>query len=376
MVEISGQCDARFQAVKDVLANSIESGADLGGSFAVSLEGEMVVDIWGGALDAAGETDWQEDSLVNVYSTTKPMSFLCALVLASRGQLDFDENVATYWPEFAANGKEEIKVWHIMNHAAGLSGMDVMVSPEELYDWDKITGLLAAQAPWWEPGSDIGYHAVTQGFLIGEVVRRISGKTLGQFFRDEIARPLNADFHIGVPDTVFDRIGRLIPFGDGGPDEDIKGDSIAARTFKNPFSPAEYSWTEDFRRAELPALNGHGNARSVVRTHTPLACGGSAFGVDLLSPETAASVMRPRISGEDMVLKVPMTYGLGYGLVSEKVPLSPNKNTCFWGGWGGSLVVVDQDAKMVSAFVMNKMGGGRTGDMRAITLLHTALAAL
>ena len=375
-VEISGMCDARFGALKDVMAQSIADGHDIGASFAVSLEGEMLVDIWGGTLDAEGTQPWQQDTIVNVYSTTKPMSFLCALVLADRGLLDFDENVAHYWPEFAANGKQAVKVWHVMDHAAGLSGMDVLVKPEEMYDWDKMTGLLAAQAPWWTPGSDIGYHAITQGYLIGEIVRRISGKTLGQFFRDEIAVPLEADFFIGVPDSEFARIGNLTPFGDGGVEGDADGDSIAARTFRSPFSPAPYSWTDDFRRAEMPALNGHGNARSVVRTHTPLACGGSAFGVDLLSPKTAASVMQPRISGQDMVLHIPVQYGLGYAIVSDAMPFSPHKNTCFWGGWGGSLLLVDQDAKLCASFVMNKMGAGTTGDMRAFTLMQTVMANL
>ena len=376
MVEISGQCEARFNAVKDLMAQSIAAGDDIGASFAVSLDGEMVVDLWGGTLDAEGTQAWQQDTIVNVYSTTKPMSFLCALVLASRGLLDFDENVALYWPEFAENGKEEVKVWHVMNHAAGLSGMDVMVTPEEMYDWDKMTSLLAAQAPWWEPGSAVGYHAITQGYLIGEIIRRISGKTLGQFFRDEIATPLAADFHIGVPESEFPRIGNLTPLGDGEAEAIVDSASIAARTFRSPFSPARYSWTDDFRRAELPALNGHGNARSVVRTHTPLACGGSAFGVDLVAPQVAKAVMTPRISGHDMVLQIPVQFGLGYGIVSDKVPLAPNKNTCFWGGWGGSLVVVDQDARLCGSFVMNKMGQGTTGDMRAISLLHKVFAAL
>ena len=143
----------------------------------------MVVDLWGGHIDESASAPWQQDTLVNVYSTTKTMSFLCALVLADRGQLDFDRNVADYWPEFVQNGKAEVKVWHLMNHAAGLSGMDEVMSATEMYDWDKMVSMLAAQAPWWAPGSASGYHAITQGYLIGEVVRRITGKSLGTFFR-------------------------------------------------------------------------------------------------------------------------------------------------------------------------------------------------
>ena len=376
MGEIVGICDPKFSEVRDILAASIESGADTGVSFALTIGGEMVVDLWGGHLDSTASAPWQEDTLVNVYSTTKTMSFLCALVLADRGLLDFDRNVADYWPEFAQNGKAQVKVWHLMNHAAGLSGMDQMISPEEMYDWDMIVTLLAAQAPWWEPGSASGYHAITQGYLIGEVVRRITGKTLGTFFHEDIARPLGADFFIGVPPSEFHRIGRLIPVGEGDAPQTDDAESIAARTFRSPFSSAQHSWSEGWRRAELPAVNGHGNARSVAKLQAPLARKGSAFGVDLLSVETATSVMTPRISGTDLVLGVPLSFGLGFALVSELAPLSPNKNACFWGGWGGSNILIDQDAQLSAAFVMNKMYDGLMGDLRSFKLLQAVYRAL
>lgn len=376
MSDIAGICDPKFAKVKDIMAASIERGDDVGVSFAVTIGGEMVVDLWGGHLDASAADPWLEDTLVNVYSTTKTMSFLCALVLADRGKLDFDSNVADYWPEFAQNGKERVKVWHLMNHAAGLSGMDDVMSAQDMYDWDKMVTLLAAQAPWWEPGSASGYHAITQGYLIGEVVRRVTGKTLGTFFQEEIAAPLDADFFIGVPPSEFHRISRLIPFGDGGAPEGGDPASIPARTFRSPFAAAQNSWTEGWRRAEIPAANGHGNARSVAKLQAPLACKGSAFGVDLMSTETATAVMNPRITGTDLVLGVPLSFGLGFGLVSELVPLSPNKNACFWGGWGGSSILVDQDAAMSVAFVMNKMHDGVMGDPRSFTLLQAIYEAL
>jgi CubicO group peptidase (beta-lactamase class C family) len=242
------------------------------------------------------------------------MSFLCALLLADRGELNFDANVADYWPEFAAAGKENVKVWHIMDHAAGLSGMDVPVTPEDLYDWDKIVNLLAEQAPWWEPGTATSYHALTQGYLIGEVVRRITGVSIGTFFQNEIAGPLAADFYIGVPESEFARIGNLFPAGDGGMHSlDDDPDSIASRTFSNPAISAFDSHTQGWRKAEIPAANGHSNARSVAKLQAPLACGGSAFGVDLFSRETAESVMAERISGVDLALDVPIAFGLGFG---------------------------------------------------------------
>lgn len=370
-VEVHGYCDEKFSGLKDVLATSVEAGSDLGASFAATVDGEMVVDIWAGSLDEAQEQSWQKDTLVNVYSTTKTMSFLCALVLADRGQLDFDAKVAKYWPEFAQNGKGDVKVWHLMNHAAGLSGLEEPVTPADMYDWDKITGLLAAQAPWWEPGSATGYHAITQGYLIGEIVRRISGRSLGQFFAEEIARPLGADFYIGVPEQEFPRIGHLIPPGGGDAEPSAGGDenSIAARTFRNPAIGALESRTPEWRKAEIPAANGHGNARSVARIQSILACMGEVDGIRLLSEETAKSVMVERISGKDLVLNVPLRFGLGYGLNQPAAPLSPNQNVCYWGGWGGSVIVVDQDARASISYVMNKMNVGLTGDMRSANLV-------
>ncbi|MCZ6504320.1 MAG: serine hydrolase [Gammaproteobacteria bacterium] len=370
-VVVEGYCDEKFASVRELFASNIEEDRDVGASLALTIDGEMVIDIWGGHLDEGRTQPWQQDTIVNVYSTTKTMSFLCALVLADRGQLNFDANVADYWPEFAAAGKENVKVWHIMDHAAGLSGMDVAVTPEDLYDWEKIVNLLAEQAPWWEPGTATAYHALTQGYLIGEVVRRITGVSIGTFFQNEIAGPLAADFYIGVPESEFARIGNLFPAGDGrlhGTEDDP--DSIASRTFSNPFSPALYSHTEGWRKAEIPAANGHSNARSVARLQAPLACGGSAFGVDLFSRATAESVMQERISGLDLALGVPIAFGLGFALNSEVVPLSPNKNTCFWGGWGGSRVLIDQDARLSVSFIMNKMFEGLLGDVRSYRMVQ------
>lgn len=376
MVEIGGVCDSRFDAARDVLAKSIEAGEDLGASFAVCIDGQMVVDIWGGHLDEARSRPWQQDTIVNVYSTTKTMTFLCALVLADRGLLDFDANVAEYWPEFAAAGKGDVKVWHIMDHAAGLSGLDEPISGEDLYEWDKVTGLLAGQAPWWKPGTATAYHAVTQGYLIGEVVRRITGKTIGTFFREEIAEPLAADFHIGVPDSEFHRIGNLVP----PPGDSIAApgdpDSIAARTFRNPPVSARQSHTDEWRRAEIPAANGHGNARSVALIQSAVACGGKVGDVQLIGPKTAALVMQERISGQDMALGTPVRFGLGYGLNSVDVPISPNERVCYWGGWGGSVILVDQDARMTVSYIMNKMHSGLTGDMRSANLVGAVYQAL
>ncbi|NJN51381.1 MAG: beta-lactamase family protein, partial [Gammaproteobacteria bacterium] len=195
-MKVAGQCDQKFEAVKSAFAANFADGNELGASFAATVNGEVVVDIWAGDADESGRA-WQADTIVNVYSTTKTMTALCALLLADRGELDLAAPVARYWPEFAAAGKADIEVRHLLSHSAGLSGIERPVAGKDLYDWDKIVGLLAAQAPWWSDRSQSGYHALTQGYLVGEVVRRVTGQSLGQFFAAEFAGPLDADFHIG-----------------------------------------------------------------------------------------------------------------------------------------------------------------------------------
>jgi len=373
-IKTGGFCDPEFENVRTVFNGLLSSGADLGSSFCATWKGRTVVDIWGGYLDEDKQMEWQEDTLVNVFSTTKTMSFLCALLLADQGELDFNAPVSRYWPEFSANGKNQVLTWHLMNHAAGLSGLDEDMTSDDLYDWDKVTHALANQAPWWEPGTASGYHALTQGYLIGEVVKRITGVSLGSFFNDHIATPMQADFYIGVPDSEFSRIGNLVP----PPNSNVIGgeaavDSIAAKTFKSPSISALDSRTDAWRRAEIPAANGHGNARSVAKIHTLLANNGTSNGQQIISPETCRSVMMPRIQGVDLVFGTPMAFGLGFGLI----PTEKNtRNLCFWGGWGGSRAIIDQDNQLSFSYVMNKMADGLLGDNRGDQLAQAVFACL
>jgi CubicO group peptidase (beta-lactamase class C family) len=377
MTDIHGYCDEKFSAVRDTFANNFAEKGDVGASVAVSLEGEMVVDLWGGYRDQAKTLPWEEDTIVNVYSTTKTMAALCALVLADRGELDFYAPVANYWPEFAQNGKEKVEVRHFMSHSAGLSGMDVPCRGDALYDWDFVVDALARQAPWWEPGTASGYHAMTQGHLIGEVVRRVTGKSLGTYFAQEIAGPLQADFHIGTGEEYFPRIGELIPPEQSqAQSQDADPDAIGARTFRSPVAEAQVSGTPGWRKAEIPAANGHGNARAVVRAQTPVANGGKAFGVELLSPQGAAVIFDEQTNGKDLVLGVPLRFGMGYGLTSSLMPMGPNEHIAYWGGWGGSTIVVDQDAHLCVSYVMNKMFAGLLGDTRGFSLLQAAYGSL
>jgi CubicO group peptidase (beta-lactamase class C family) len=283
--------------------------------------------------------------------------------------------VSKYWPEFAENGKAGVEVRHFLSHSAGLSGMDEPMSEADVYDWEKMVTALARQAPWWEPGSASGYHALTQGHLIGEVVKRVTGHSLGTFFRTEIAEPLGADFHIGTPREHFPRIAELIPPA-SAPAAEARADSIAARTFRNPGVTAHAARTDGWRLAEIPAANGHGNARSIVRVQTAVANLGHAFGVQLLSEAGARRVFDEQTNGDDLVLGVPIRFGMGYGLTSSIMPMGPNEHIAYWGGWGGSTVVVDQDARLCVSYVMNRMEGDLLGDMRGFSILQAAYASL
>ncbi|WP_329045520.1 beta-lactamase family protein [Amycolatopsis sp. NBC_01488] len=331
MADISGSCEDRFSEVQDVLAASLATD-DVGASVAVFVDGEPVVDLWGGYLDTARTVPWERDTITTVWSTTKTMTALCALVLADRGDLDLDAPVARYWPEFSAAGKESVRVRHLLGHTAGLPDFDGPITVEDLFDWPGVTARLAAQAPAWEPGTAGGYHSVTFGFLVGEVVRRVTGRSLGTFFAEEVAGPLGADFHIGLAAEHDHRVAPLIadPQGDKPP-----GFLVGVSD----------SRTEAWRRAEVPAINGFGNARSVAAVQSVLACEGVSGGVRLLSPAGAERVFEEQFHGEDRVLGAPMRYGLGFRVENR---------TCTWGGWGGSIVLADADHRLAVSYVMNQ----------------------
>ena len=365
---VQGHCDERFAGVKDVFAGHLESGADLGASVAVTLEGELVVDVWGGWADEDRTTPWQRDTITNVWSTTKTMAALCALIVADAGELDFDAPVSRYWPEFAAGGKgDRVLVRHVMSHSAGLPGWVEPMTIDDLYDWEKATSLLAAEEPWWEPGTASGYHAVTQGYLVGEIVRRITGQTIGKFFAERVTGPLGADFHIGLPRTEDSRVSYVIP--PPRLDEQAAGiGELALRVLTNPMLNGTEPRTSAWRRAEIPAANGHGNARSVATIQAAVANGGEVAGTKLLSAAGCEKIFEEQINGTDLILGVPLRLGIGYGLTSPDTPMSPNQRACYWGGWGGSVVVVDLDARLTFAYMMNRMETGLVGDTRGFEI--------
>ena len=374
---IGGTCAPRFAAVREAFAANFAAGQEVGASFAATVDGELVVDLWGGHADAARTRPWVRDTIVNVFSTTKAPTALCAHMLVDRGALDLDAPVARYWPEFAAHGKAGITTRHLLSHTAGLAAIRTPLPTEALYDWDRMVAALAAEEPWWEPGSSSGYHALTYGYLVGEVVRRICGQTLGAFFRDEVARPLGLDFHIGLPREQHARVADMVPpSAEEAAGAAIDPDSLLGKVMSNPKFAPESANGEAWRLAEIPAANGHGNARSVARTLAVLACGGRRDGVTLLRRPTLERAIEEQCHGTDRVLGFPIRWGLGFMLTSDFLPLGPNPHTFGHGGWGGSLAFADLDARVSWAYVMNKMSPGTTGDTRAFGLFTALYGSL
>lgn len=365
MTELQGYADERFTAVRTALQRRIDSGDELGASVAITIDGQMVVDLWGGWADQARTKPWQGNTLTNVWSTTKTVTALAALVLIERGQLSATEKVSHYWPEFAANGKADIEVRHLLGHTSGLSGWEAPFAMEDMYDLERSTALLAAQPPWWEPGTASGYHAMTYGHLIGEVIRRVTGVTLGQFVAAEIAGPLGADFHIGLDEAEFHRVSvnvpPTMPVAEDQPDvradvPSIDPESVMAKTFSGPPQRFDIVGEAGWLKAEVGAANGQANARSLARIQSVVSNGGEVDGVRLLSPQTIGLIFDEQSNGVDLAIGLPLRFGIGYGLPQlDSVGFVPAGRNCFWIGAGGATVVNDLENRMTVAYVPNKL---------------------
>ena len=344
----------------------------------MDVDGETVVDLWGGYRDEERTKPWTRDTIVNVWSTTKTITALAMLTLAEQGRLDFDAPVAEYWPEFAANGKEGVLVRHLMAHTSGVAGWDPPFTVEDMYDWDTSTARLAAQAPWWEPGTASGYHAINQGHLLGEVLRRIDGRGLKQYVAEELAGPLGADFQIGAKGADWDRIAPVVPPPPLPIDmASLDPASPAFRCFTGPAVDASKANTAEWRRADIGAANGHSNAKGVLDVMRVISLGGSAGGVQLLSEKTIDRIFDVQIDDVDLVLGVPFRRGIGFALSgSGAVPYVPQRRFCFWGGWGGSMIMMDVDQRVTFSYVMNRMGAGIVGSPRSEAYFLAAFAAL
>jgi len=368
-----------FERVADAFAANFTDHGDVGAAVCVYLHGRPVVDLWGGLADREAGRWWREDTLQIVFSTTKGITAGCVHLLVERGILDLDAPVARYWPEFAAEGKGGITLRWVLCHRAGLAMVTGDLTLDDVLGWDAVVEAIAAQPPNWEPGTAHGYHARSYGWILGEVVRRATGRTLGQFFADEMAAPLDLDFHIGLRAGDLARVAHLYPTPEPDPATReamaafLGPDTLLGQVLSGPSGLFGYNdmWNQpDVLGAEMPSSNGVGTARSVARFYAALI--GEVDGVRLLKPETLARACAVHAEGPDRVIGIPMRFGLGF-----MVPALPGDTGSFGHpGAGGSLGMADPDDGFSLGYVMNQMQLGVTGDARSTGLVEAVRRSL
>ena len=392
---VQGMCDPKFAAVQEAFEENLAARGEIGASVCVTVDGETVVDLWGGVADPATGRPWAADTIGPVWSCTKGATALCAHMLVSRGQLDLDARVTDYWPEFGKNGKDDITVRMLLAHEAGLAALREPLPDGGLNDWDLVVDLLAAQEPLWEPGTRHGYHGLTFGHLVGEIVRRITGKSLGAFFRDEVATPLGIDFWIGLPAELDDRVAPNIPADPPASPDDMP--RMMQTAFADPQSISGLQLfnnggfmlpgaidTREVRAAEIPAVNGISCARGLAGMYRPLALGGSADGVTLVDPATLADMSRVAVAGSlDAAILYPTRFALGFMKSVDNVVTGGIENSVLLSedafghaGFGGALGFADVPARLSFGYHMNKQGGGLGMNFRGQTLVDAVYRIL
>jgi CubicO group peptidase (beta-lactamase class C family) len=384
-VEVGGHVEPGFEPVRDAFASNLVEHGELGATFAFYVEGTQVVDLWGGTRTDTG-APYDADTLQIVFSSTKGATAACAHLLAQRNLLDLDAPVVTYWPEFGQAGKERIPVRWLLSHQAGLPTVDAKLTRAEALAWEPVIHALEVQAPYWEPGVAHGYHAITYGHLVGEVVRRVDGRSLGAFFRDEFAEPLGLEFWIGLPEVLEPRVAPMVPLDTGGLGlADLLGtDSLLVRALNlNGAFEGDLGETanqRDFHAAELPAANGITNARSLARFYAGLiggVDGGPSEG--LLSAEQIVRARELQTSGLDQVLSMPgfdveSTIALGFWSASPFAPFG-GRHAFGHSGAGGSVGFADPEHRVAGGYVMNKMSVAISADPRSSALIRASYEA-
>jgi CubicO group peptidase (beta-lactamase class C family) len=359
-IPIGGIVDPKFDAVRDAFAENFVSRDEIGASVCIEIDGLTVVDLWGGWRDAGHRQPWEADTLVNVFSVGKAIAALCVVRLVGLGQLSFEQTVSSVWPEFAAEGKSTITVRQLLSHQAGLPAVREPLPVGAIYDWTGMCAALAAQRPWWEPGTAHGYHVNTFGFLVGELVRRVIGGTLGAMVARDMAGPLGANFFIGVPEHELERVAEFIGMLTPPPATDeAEMTELQRMEYGAYFNPPELSGsgvinTRQWRMAELPSTNGHATARGIARLFGALVDGGRSTGV--VDPYALQEATSEQVYGDDVVLQRPSRFGIGFQLTQVERPLGPNPRTYGHFGAGGSLGFCDPDARLAFGYAMNSMG--------------------
>jgi CubicO group peptidase (beta-lactamase class C family) len=375
---VSGQIATGFEAVRDAFTDNFTRRGEVGAAVHVTVDGKTVVDLWGGAVDAAQTRPWTPDTIVNVWSTTKGWLALAMHMLADQGRLDFDAPVAKYWPEFAQKGKQDVRIRQVLTHTAGLPAPSMHLPQEALFDWDRMVHSLEQSELFWIPGAKCGYHAATFGWLNGEVLRRITGMSPGQFIRARIAEPLKADVVVGLNAAEQARAAEIVPpgalfYGMFRLMLALKG-RMSHAAFTNPYRPPALANTRRWREAEIPSSNGHASGRGLARLYTVLALGGAVDGLRLLSEPAVELAGHEQVHTKDVVIGMPVRRTLGY-MLPEGGPADPRPLTAFGHpGMGGSLGFADPARRLAMGYVMNHMIFGP--DLRAAELSRSVYACL
>lgn len=378
MAVIQGTYTPAFQKLIDLFEKNISEGAELGAAININVNGQDVVNVWAGHADEDKTALWAADTITNVYSSTKTVAAIAVLLAHERGLLSLDDPVAKVWPEFGQNGKEKVLIRHVMSHNSGVSGWEGPITIEQICDVPYSTARLAEQAPWWEPGTGSGYHATTQGHLLGEIIRRATGKPMKQFVAEELAGPLNADFQIGAREQDWPRISPVIPPPPPAFDVDsLDKNGLMYKTLFNPRTTATFSQTPLWRNADMSAVNGHGTAKGLNQILRAVTLSGTPHDdAKLLSPETVEQIFRIQSESTDRVVGIPLRFGIGFGigggLSAQTFDYLPQEKLCFWAGWGGSFAICDLHRGVTFTYVMNKMGTGIIGNERSIEYARLA----
>ncbi|MDX8034367.1 serine hydrolase domain-containing protein [Lentzea sp. BCCO 10_0856] len=394
-MSIQGTCAPQFAEVRTEFERNFAERGEVGASVHITLDGEPVVDLWGGQADPLTGQPWSEETIVHVWSCTKAATSLCAHILASRGELDLNAPVTHYWPEYGAEGKDTTLVRHLLSHQAGLPAATSLLPANAFYDWDLITSTLAAQKPLWQPGTRHGYHGLTFGFLIGEVIRRATGLSLGQFFEKEVSGPLALDFWMGLPDDLEPHVAPTIPVDPTEPGLLLPSLFITAMTQPESLpglmllnnggymAPGE-SDSRAAHTAEMGAIGGISNARGLAGMYRPLALGGTYNGIRLVEESQIPQMSITAVSGQDAVVGVPSRFSLGFQKQVNNTHLPANdaegllmpEEAFGHTGMGGSLGFADPKARISFGYTMNKQGPGLALNSRGQSLVNALYRAL
>ena len=375
-MEIHGECDPQFSKVKETFEKLYREDREIGSCFAVYKDGNPLVDLWGGFQDKDKTKPWQKDNLVTVYSTTKGVAAFCIALAMEKGLLKYEEKVSTYWPEFSSNGKEDITIGMLMSHQAGICSPETR-NVDDYYNQNLMAEKLAGMTPIWEPGTASGYHSMTFGWLTSELILRVTGKSLGTFFREEVGDRHEIDFFIGLPESEDHRVAELIPFDivrNENSDQQQVELTDAQKSQRNSAGTLDIQNTKEWRQAEIPSANGQGNAGGLAKLYSLIVPEDN--NLKLLKDDTVNQMTTMQIEGRDLVLAVQVRWGVGFILNKHKIIYGPIEGAFGHSGYGGSCAFGDPENKIGVSYVMNRMLDNFNADGRSIELINATYDCL